>query len=77
MKEIGKMKEQLAFEIVDEFDDCAGGRECIADKIMAAYIKGFEKAKELLIKQGDFVKTVFDRELTDLDIIELGEEEVK
>ncbi len=42
-----KLKDRLAFDSIDDFDDCANGSECIASQVQAAWLAGFAKRGEL------------------------------
>lgn len=67
-----KLKEQLAKEIIDDYDNCVSGEPCIKDKIMKAYLEGFDRAKKDILADIDDNDGVASR----LFIDELGEEEV-
>jgi DnaJ-class molecular chaperone len=43
-------KYELANYIVDELDNCAGGEPCNAVQVQTAFIRGFDTAKELMLK---------------------------
>jgi hypothetical protein len=65
-----RLKEYLAFEIIDELDNCADGEPCNADVIQKAFILGFEKAREMAaLKFEDHEGCDID-----LDIRSMGEE---
>ncbi len=71
-----KLKERLAFDAIDTYDDCAGGKECIADKIQAAYIEGFEKARKMAA-ESMLVHPNYHRHYGEYgSILTIGEEEV-